>query len=114
MIAENPQPDRPIGTASDRDLGGPTAPGEKVEAESDAFISRRDKQRPKTEGERDEEALWRASERRAEATRREANRREWVEHHLGQADRLRANLGSLISHHEAEAQRHYDDEGSAA
>lgn len=78
MIAENPQPDRPIGTASDRDLGGPTAPGEKVEAESDAFISRRDKQRPKTEGERDEEALWRASERRAEATRREANRREWV------------------------------------
>jgi hypothetical protein len=48
--------DRPIGAALNRNLGGPTAPGEDVEHEIDAFISRRHNRRVKTEGERDEEA----------------------------------------------------------
>ena len=35
-----------------RNLGSPTAPGEAVEQELDAFISRRDADRVKSEGER--------------------------------------------------------------
>ena len=48
--------DVPTGAALNRSLLGPTAPGEGVEAELDAFVSRRDKQRRRTEGERAEEA----------------------------------------------------------
>jgi hypothetical protein len=52
LIAENPQPENPIGAALSRNLGSPTAPGEKVETELDAFIERREKRRRQTEGER--------------------------------------------------------------
>jgi hypothetical protein len=45
--------EKPIGAALSRDIGT----GEKIEAKLDAFISRRDKQRRQTEGERAEEAL---------------------------------------------------------
>jgi hypothetical protein len=65
--------DIPIGAALSRDIGA----GEKVEAELDAFISRAHDQRVKAEGERDEEAAWRESERRHNARRREANRQAW-------------------------------------
>ena len=44
--------DKPIGTALNRNLGSPTAPGEAVERELDAFISKRHEQRLKAEGER--------------------------------------------------------------
>ena len=106
MIAENPRPDRPIGAALSRNLGGPTAPGEKVESELDAFISKRDKQRRRTEGERRIEEAWMESERRYFARLAEVNRREWAEYHLAAADRLRATLGALVAYHEAEAERH--------
>ena len=98
--------ERPIGEALDRSLGSASAPGESVEADLDAFISRRHEQRVKVEGERDIEAAWRESERRHEAARRAANRSEWhVMYHLAAAERLRAILGSLIAHHEEQAQR---------
>jgi hypothetical protein len=48
---------------------------EQIEGELDHLISVRDKQRRKTEGDRAEEAIWKESERRAQARRREENRR---------------------------------------
>jgi hypothetical protein len=53
---------------------------EHVEKELDLLITRRDVQRRQTEGERLEEELWRESERRHEAKRREENRLAWCEH----------------------------------
>jgi hypothetical protein len=94
--------EKPIEAALSRDIGA----GKKVEAELDAFISRRDKQHRQTEGERAGEAAWRESERRHEAARREANRLAWVEYHLNAADRCRTVLGSLASYHEAEAEKY--------
>ena len=46
--------EKTIGAALSRDIGA----GEKVEAELDAFVSRRDKQRRRTEGERPDEEAW--------------------------------------------------------
>ncbi len=46
------------------------ARGEVVEGELDAMIRRRDDKRRKTEGERDEEALWMVSVRRYEEKKR--------------------------------------------
>jgi hypothetical protein len=51
--------DRPIGAPLSRDI----ATGEKVEAELDAFVRGRDKERRKTEGERLEEEAWKESTR---------------------------------------------------
>jgi hypothetical protein len=78
LIAENPRTlDRPIGAALDRNLSSPTAPGEKVEAELDRFVSQRHDRRVKIEGERVEEEAWRESERRHTASRRVTNRSAW-------------------------------------
>ena len=52
-------------------IGSDIAKGEAVEAEIDVLISRRDAERRKSEGEWAAEDLWRASERRQEALRRE-------------------------------------------
>jgi hypothetical protein len=51
--------------------------GELVEAELDAFIARQDTQRRHAEGERPEEALWRASERRYQERQRREIRALW-------------------------------------
>jgi hypothetical protein len=67
--------EQPVGAALDRSLGSPTAPGEAIEAELDAFICRRDKERVKGEGERRAEETWAASER-AYFARRDAEMRE--------------------------------------
>ena len=58
--------DQPLGASLDRDLT--TAPGRRADKEIDNFISRRDQQRRKEEGERQEEA-WKESVRRYEAAR---------------------------------------------
>jgi len=97
--------DEPIGAALDRDITSSVAPGENVEAELDAFISRRDRQRLKEEGERQEEELWRETVRRHKAQRDAQLREEWANYHQGQAERLRANLEALIAHHEAKARQ---------
>ena len=54
---------KPIGAALNRDV----STGEKVEKDLDAFISKRDKERRLSEGERAEEAAWRESARRHNA-----------------------------------------------
>ena len=66
--------DKLIGAALDRSL----ADGyERAEQQLDQFIAHRHKERVKAEGERDEEAAWRESERRHAAARRAANRSAW-------------------------------------
>jgi hypothetical protein len=92
--------ERPIGAGLNRNLGSPTAPGEAVEQELDAFISRRDADRVKSEGERVTEEAWMESERRYNARRHEENRLARVEYHSSQVVRLRAVLESLIAGHE--------------
>jgi len=57
--------EKPIGAALSRNLGGRSAPGEKVEAELDAFISKRHDRRVAEEGERPALGAWQESERRA-------------------------------------------------
>jgi hypothetical protein len=100
------QPGRGIG----RDIGR----GEAVEHELDAFISKRHRERVKSEGERQLEEAWRESARRAEARRREEMRAAWCEHHQGQAARLRAVLEGLIAGHEEQAESYRNQpEGSA-
>ena len=71
--------ERPFGVGLNRNLGSLTAPGEAVEQELDAFISRRDADRVKSEGERAAEEAWMASERRYNARIREENRLAWCE-----------------------------------
>ncbi len=85
--------------------GREVAAGERAEAELDAFVSRRDSQRRKDEGDRAVEDLWKASERLHEAHRRDEMRAAWCEYHRGQAERHRRNLEPLVSHHEAAAER---------
>ena len=69
------------------------AEGETAEKELDAFITRRDRERRQTEGERDREALWEASVRADRAKQKEALRARRREHwhkmravHYGLAD----------------------------
>jgi hypothetical protein len=61
---------KPIGAGLSRDI----ATGEKVEAELDAFVAKRHRERVATEGERDEEAAWAESARRLLAKRAEEKR----------------------------------------
>jgi ABC-type phosphonate transport system ATPase subunit len=100
------QPGRGIG----RDIGR----GEAVERELTAFIEKRNGQRLKTEGERQQEELWKASVRAYEEKRRQAARLEWHLHHTAQAERLRRTLEALANHHEEQAARLIDIEPKGA
>ena len=77
------------------------ARGELVEAELDAFIERRSRQKDPDE----EHELWRESTRAYEEKRRQMARLEWHAFHCGQAERHRRTLEELISYHEMRAQR---------
>ena len=92
--------ERPIGVGLNRNLGSQTAPGEAVEQELDAFISRRHDQRQRTE---DTDGVWQESVRRYEAARSEENRLAWRRYHEEQAERLRRTVGPLIAFHEERA-----------
>ncbi len=92
-------------------IGREIAAGEAVEKELDSFISRRDAQRRRTEGDRAEEEEWMKSERRHDAHRRAENRAAWYGWHLDQAERHRRTLEALISQHEGEAARLCEDRG---
>jgi hypothetical protein len=61
---------QPIGRSLNRDIGR----GEAVERELDRFIAHRHDKRALSEGERLEEALFRANERRAQEKRRQERR----------------------------------------
>jgi hypothetical protein len=80
--------------------------GEKVESELDGLISKRDRQRRQTEGERRIEEAWQESERRYFARIEEERRRERLAYHEDQAARLSNVLGSLVAYHEAEAMKY--------
>jgi broad specificity phosphatase PhoE len=95
--------DQPLGASLDRDLT--TAPGRRADKEIENFISRRDQQRRKEEGERQEEA-WKESVRRYEAARDAHLRQEWCEYHTAQAVRHRTTLEALVAHHEAETEKY--------
>jgi len=86
-------------------VGRAIASGERAEAGLDQFISRRDERRRQNEGERSPEALWRVSERRHEALRRDEMRVAWSEYHRARACSLRKALTALVAFHEAEAER---------
>jgi hypothetical protein len=81
------------------------AQGEKVEGELDIFISRRDTQRRRVEGERPEHEIWQESEDRYNARRRREMRAQWYGWHCDQAERHRRTLEALIAHHELEAEK---------
>jgi hypothetical protein len=76
-----------------------------VERELDAFISKRDEQRVKSQGERREEEAWGESARAYEEKRRQVARLEWHAFHCGQAERHRATLQALIEHHQEQASK---------
>jgi hypothetical protein len=96
--------DRPIGAALNRNLGRPTVPGEAVERELDAFISKSHEQRVQTERERQALEMWQQEpERKYAERRREANRQAWTSFHEEQAERHRALLEGLIAFHEEQA-----------
>jgi hypothetical protein len=82
---------------------------EKVEADLERLITRRDKDRRKEEGERAREMMWKASVARHNEQRRLQARYEWHLHHVGQADRLRRTLEDLIAYHEAAAEKLLDE-----
>ena len=86
-------------------IGREIAAGEAVEKELDSFISRRDAERRKSEGDRAEEEKWMKSERRHDQYRRAENRAAWYGWHMDQAERHRRNLGALVAQHEAAAER---------
>ena len=85
-----------------RAIGREIAAGEAVEKELDAFISRRDNQRRKSEPERETEAAWVAAERRQEALRRREMDREHLEWHRRRL--VRVHRGRM-EHHEAVVER---------
>jgi hypothetical protein len=93
--------DQPLGASLDRGLT--TAPGRRADKKIDNFISRRDQQRRKEEGERQEEA-WKESVRSYEATRDTPVAGVSL---AAQAVRHRATtLEALVAHHEAEAEKY--------
>jgi hypothetical protein len=94
--------EEPIGAALNRDISSV----EKIEADLDNLIDRRDRERRRREGERDEEAAWKESERRVAKARDTRLRIEWSEYHLNQAKRHRALLGALVAHHEEQARKY--------
>ncbi len=73
---------RQPGAAIGRDI----AKGEAVEAELDAFISRRHEQCRRSEAEREAEAAFREAERSLETRRRAENRAGWYRGHMARAE----------------------------
>ena len=99
--------DKPIGVALNRNLGSPTAPGEAVEAELNRLIARRSRR----EIDPDEtEELWKESERRYNARRREENRREWC----GYFERLATCLRARVEEYDHRAQVLMEDQPKGA
>lgn len=78
---------------------------EKIEADLDQLISRRDRERRETEGDRKAEEAWQESVRRFHEQRRQQARVEWHLHHVDQAERLRRTLEGLVEYHEKQAEK---------
>lgn len=89
---------------------------EKVETDLERLITRRDKERRVTEGERAEEAFWAPSVRAYKARQEAENRQAWASYHTGQAKRHRRTLEELIARHEQAAAEllEHEPEGETA
>ena len=86
--------------------------GEAAEAQLDAFIERRARERIRENGRTASQdaatartELWKASVRRYEEQRRLMARAEWHAYHCGQVERHRRTLEELIAHHEEQARK---------
>ena len=75
---------------------------EMVEAELDAMIRRRDRDRRTEEGERPAEEMWAESCRAYEEKRRAERLFEWVEYHEEAAERALANGEAIAARHRAQ------------
>jgi hypothetical protein len=79
--------------------------GELVEAENDAFIRRRDKQRRETEGERLGEELYKESCRQYVMKRDRERAAEWVEYLEGSATGVLRNAFAIARKKRREAKK---------
>jgi len=99
---------QPVEAGLSRDI----SKGEAVEADLEAFITRRHDYRVAKEGHRPSEEMYEESTRRYQEQMRATARVEWHLHHVSQAERLRRTLGDLIAFHEAEAQKYLLEKGA--
>jgi len=99
---------QPVGAGLSRDI----SKGEAVEADLEAFITRRHDYRVAKEGHRPSEEMYEESTRRYQEQMHATARVEWHLHHVSQAERLRRTLGELIAFHEAEAQKYLLEKGA--
>jgi hypothetical protein len=67
-----------------------------------------------SEGERQEEEMWRESVARYNSRERRQNQAAWYSWHCQQAERHKRTLATLIARHEAEAAKLLEDEPSEA
>ena len=81
---------------------------ERAEKSLDEFINSRSKAKDKANSEAD---LWRISERAHLEKRRAEHRDQWLDFHLGQAERLRRTMTALVEKHEAAAARLLEEAG---
>ena len=96
--------DKPIGVTLNRNLGGPTAPGEAVEADLTRLIESRSTREIDPD---EREMLWKASVRAYTARKRGENRLAWC-NYFG---RLAASLRSRAEEYDHRAQALLKDRG---
>jgi hypothetical protein len=81
---------------------------EQIEGELDAFISKRDKQRRREEGDRPAEEMYAASTRRYHERQVRQGWWEWLRYHERMIAAHTATLEALIGRHREEAERYAD------
>ena len=91
--------------------------GEAAEAQLDAFIARRARERIRENGRTASQdaataraELWKGSVARYQERVEEQKRAERREFHEAHAARLRSTMGALVSYHEAEAEKYREKE----
>jgi hypothetical protein len=99
---------QPVGAGLSHDI----SKGEAVEADLEAFITRRHDYCVAKEGHRPSEDMYEESTRRYQERMHATARVEWHLHHVTQAERLRRTLEDLIAFHEAEAQKYLLERGA--
>ena len=74
-----------------------------VESELDSFVTKGDKQRQETGGERAREELWRESVRVYHERREAASREAWAAYHRSAAERIERTAAVIAAEHRARA-----------
>jgi hypothetical protein len=101
---------QPVGAGLSRDI----SKGEAVEADLEAFITRRHDYRVAKEGHRPSEEMYEESTRRYQEQMRATARVEWHLHHVSQAERLKRTLEALVVDHEEQASKLMDTQPKGA